>query len=112
MTARNALRLIFAGQSAGPVEQSEGIPCHYFHSTNDATICYANDNVSSTRSELLVPNLQIVRFLNVRVKKLTGKSWLSLFERIRSRVAESHADILLQNFRARSIRQSIERKAV
>jgi hypothetical protein len=83
---------VFLRESAGGVQFSEYLAGHNTHPGYEGFFVHPDDNVTARGGNLLIPDLQVVRFLNVRVEILSRKTWFGLLEAGGNRVAKYLAD--------------------
>jgi hypothetical protein len=96
-----SLRLEFRRERSRRVQECDGFTgkdpdCRY-----DPVVINSDQGIPSTGVNFLIPDLQIVGLLDQDVHLLPRKTGLSLGERRRSRVAESHSCLGLCNLRSR-----------
>ena len=80
LSARNATRLVFLGESAGSIEQGQSVAGHDFDAGDRIGVRNANQDITAGGREVFVPHLKIVRFLGVGIEHLTDEARLRFLE--------------------------------
>lgn len=103
--SRNNSCLVFLRACSRRVERHKNGARDYLHVGDYAAGIDADDYIAARRGEFLIPDLQIVRLLNVDIEKLTGKTRLGSSETWRDRITERFTDMFFDILGSRSRRQ-------
>jgi hypothetical protein len=90
--------LIFLSERPGRIELRKSVSGNNLDTLHNIRIGYANNGVPPYRRKLLVPDLQIIRLLDVGIEKLPWETGLLLSEPHGHWIAEGFAHCGFNNF--------------